>query len=159
MKVVLAGGAGMVGHNLAPLLVDSGAQVIAVDRNERNLRLLLRLNPRVEGHVGDLADAGAWADLLAGVDAVVDLKAQIASPDDTAFERNNVRAQERLLEACRAHKVPHLVHLSSTVVISVAKDAYADSKRAAEEMVRTSGVPYTILRPALMYGCFDVKHL
>jgi nucleoside-diphosphate-sugar epimerase len=159
MKVVLAGGAGMVGHNLAPLLLDSGARVIAIDKNEPNLRLLHRLNPRLEAHHADVSDAGGWADLLAGVDAVVDLKAQIASPDDAAFERNNVLAQERLLEACRAHAVPHLVHLSSTVVISVGRDAYSDSKRAAEEMVRKSGVPHTILRPPLMYGCFDVKHL
>lgn len=159
MKVVLAGGAGMVGHNLAPLLLHAGARVIALDKNQQNLDLLRRLNPRVEAHHADLSEGGAWTDLLAGVDAVVDLKAQIASPDETAFARNNVRAQERLLEACRAHAVRHLVHLSSTVVISVAKDAYTESKRAAEEMVRHSAVPHTILRPALMYGCFDVKHL
>jgi uncharacterized protein YbjT (DUF2867 family) len=64
-----------------------------------------------------------------------------------------------VLEACRRHRVPHVVHLSSSVVISVAKDAYTESKRAAEEMVRASGLPHTILRPPLMFGCFDAKHL
>jgi len=159
MNVILAGGAGMVGQNLAPLLLDAGIRVVAIDKNERNLLLLGRLNPHLEPYAADLSEAGAWTELLTGAHAVVDLKAQIASPDDTAFERNNVRAQQHLLEACQAHTVSHLVHLSSTVVISMARDPYAESKRAAEEMVRRSAVPYTILRPALMYGCFDVKHL
>ena len=158
-KIVLAGGAGMVGQNLTPLLLEAGARVIAVDKNEKNLRLLARLNPGLEAHTADLAEEGPWTDLLRGAEAVVDLKAQIASPDYEVFERNNVRTQQRLLDACRAHHVPHLVHLSSSVVISVARDGYSESKRAAEELVKASGVPHTILRPPLMFGCFDVKHL
>jgi len=158
-KIVLAGGAGMVGQNLAPLLLESGARVVALDKNDSNLGLLARLNPGLEAHRADLATDGEWAALFAGADAVIDLKAQIASPDPEVFQRNNVRTQERVLEACRAHRVPHIVHLSSSVVISVAKDGYSESKRAAEEMVRASGLPHTILRPPLMFGCFDAKHL
>lgn len=156
---MLAGGAGMVGQNLAPLLLETGARVVALDKNEHNVRLLERLNPGIEVHVADLAAEGGWSGLFGGADAVVDLKAQIASPDPGVFERNNVLTQRHLLEACRAHAVPHLVHLSSSVVISVGKDGYTESKRAAEEMVRASGLPWTILRPPLMFGCFDVKHL
>ena len=158
-KILLAGGAGMVGQNLAPLLLEAGDRVVALDKNEANLGLLARLNPGIDAHRVDLAEPGPWRDLFAGASAVIDLKAQIASPDDAVFERNNVRTQEQLLDACRAHGVPHLVHLSSSVVISVARDGYAESKRAAEEMVRRSGLPFTILRPALMFGCFDAKHL
>jgi nucleoside-diphosphate-sugar epimerase len=158
-KIVLAGAAGMVGQNLTPLLVESGAHVVALDKNQHNLRLLARLNPGIAAHVVDLAEDGPWPALFAGAAAVVDLKAQIASTDNDVFERNNVRAQERLIEACRTHRIPHLVHLSSSVVISVGKDGYAESKRAAEEMVVRSGLPCTILRPPLMFGCFDVKHL
>ena len=158
-KILLAGGAGMVGQNLTPLLLESGAHVVAIDKNTNNLALLQRLNPRLETHQADLAEDGPWTTLLAGVDAVVDLKAQIATPDHEVFQRNNVRTQQRLLDACRAHHVPHLIHLSSSVVISVARDGYSESKRAAEEMVRAGGVPHTILRPPLMFGCFDVKHL
>lgn len=158
-RIVLAGGAGMVGQNLTPLLVGSGAHVVALDKNDNNLSLLARLNPGIEAHAVDLAAKGDWPRLFAGADGVVDLKAQIASPDHEVFERNNVQTQQRLLDACRAHAVPHIVHLSSSVVISVAKDGYSESKRAAERMVAASGLPCTILRPALMFGCFDVKHL
>src|SRR5690349_10504941 len=115
-KIVLAGGAGMVGQNLTPLVLGTGAQVVALDKNENNLRLLERLNPGLEVHVADLAEDGSWVDVFAGAEAVVDLKAQIATPDHEVFQRNNVRTQQRLIDACRKHRIPHLVHLSSSVV-------------------------------------------
>ncbi len=158
-RIVVAGGAGFVGQNLAPLLLEAGHQVVAIDKNAANLALLARLNPGVETCAADLSEPGAWAGSLAGADAVVDLKAQIAAKDTAKFEQNNVRAQEQILDACRAHAVPHLVHLSTSAVLSVARDGYSDSKRHAEQRVHGSGVPHTILRPALMYGPFDVKHL
>jgi len=158
-RVVLAGGAGLVGCNLTPMLLDAGVHVVAIDKNRRNLELLQTLGRGIEAHVADMADDGPWTALFAGADAVVDLKAQIAAPSVEVFVRNNVAAQRFILEACRRHRVPHLVHLSSSAVLSVAKDGYAESKRAAEALVRNSGVPHTILRPSLMYGCFDVKHL
>jgi nucleoside-diphosphate-sugar epimerase len=157
--IVLAGGAGFVGQNLAPLLLEAGNRVVALDKNPDNLGLLARLNPGLEAHVADLSQDGPWEGVLAGADAVVDLKAQIAALDVGLFARNNVLTQQRLLAACSAQRVRHLVHLSSSVVLSVVRDAYSDSKRDAERLVRESGVPHTILRPPLMYGAFDVKHL
>ena len=41
----------------------------------------------------------------------------------------------------------------------MAKDTYSETKRQAEQLVRQSDVPFTMLRPPLMFGCFDVKHL
>jgi nucleoside-diphosphate-sugar epimerase len=157
--VVLAGGAGMVGQNLTPLLQARGDRVVVLDKNRPNLALLARLNPGVETHLADLAEPGPWMDLFGGAAAVVDLKAQIAAPGPELFERNNVRAQRHILEACRRASIRHLIHLSSSVVISVARDAYSETKRQAERLVRESGVLFTTLRPPLMFGCFDVKHL
>jgi len=132
---------------------------VAVDRNVHNLEILARRAPGIETHVADLAEPGGWEELLAGADAVVDLKAQITSPALEVHERNNVVAGRRVLDACGRHGVPHLVHLSSSVVISVANDAYTRSKRVAERAVRESDVPHTVLRPPLLYGHFDVKHV
>jgi nucleoside-diphosphate-sugar epimerase len=158
-RIVLAGGAGFVGQNLAPLLLERGERVVALDKHAGNLRLLARLNPGLEAVRADLSQDGDWDVHFAGADAVVDLKAQIASRDPALFARNNVRTQERILAACRAHRVQHLLHLSSSAVLSVVRDAYSESKREAEALVRDAGVPLTILRPPLMYGPFDVKHL
>jgi nucleoside-diphosphate-sugar epimerase len=157
--VLVAGAAGLVGQNLVPLLLGEGHAVTALDKNGENLELLARLNPGVDARRADLAEEGPWIERFAGAEAVVDLKAQITAARPEPFQRNNVQAQRWLLEACRRHGTPHLVHLSSSVVISVASDAYTESKRQAEQMVVRSGVPHTILRPPLLFGCFDAKHL
>src|SRR5215813_10749208 len=97
-RVVLAGGAGLVGCNLTPLLLDAGVHVVAIDKNRRNLELLQTLGRGIEAHVADMADDGPWTGLFAGADAVVDLKAQIAAPSVEVFVRNNVAAQRFILE-------------------------------------------------------------
>ncbi|MET0185233.1 MAG: NAD-dependent epimerase/dehydratase family protein, partial [Achromobacter sp.] len=55
--------------------------------------------------------------------------------------------------------VPHTVHISSSVVESVAKDDYTNTKRAQEKIVLASGINTVVLRPTLMFGWFDRKHL
>ena len=51
------------------------------------------------------------------------------------------------------------MHVSSSVIESSANDDYSKSKARQEELVVKSGLPYTVLRPTLMFGWFDRKHL
>ena len=64
-----------------------------------------------------------------------------------------------MLDAIRAGQVEQLVHISSSVVESVADDYYTNTKKAQEQMVRESGIASPVLRPTLMFGWFDRKHL
>ncbi len=63
-----------------------------------------------------------------------------------------------MIEAVRA-KRPYVVHLSSSVVESAADDWYVQSKDAQEKLVVELGLPVVVLRPTLMFGWFDRKHL
>jgi hypothetical protein len=56
---------------------------------------------------------------------------------------------------------PAAVHryISSSVVNSRAVDFYTETKKAQEALVLASGLPCTVLRPTLMFGWFDRKHL
>jgi len=157
--IVVTGAAGLVGQNLVPLLRERGHRVVAFDKNRTNLTILEQLNPGVAAEHVDLSRPGPWQERFAGASAVVDLKAQITALEHNTFERHNVEAGRLVLEACERHAVPHLVHLSSSVVISVADDGYTRSKRRGEELVRNGRAPFTVLRPPLLYGCFDAKHL
>jgi nucleoside-diphosphate-sugar epimerase len=51
------------------------------------------------------------------------------------------------------------VHISSSVVESVSNDYYTNTKKEQEDMVLESGISAPILRPTLMFGWFDRKHL
>jgi nucleoside-diphosphate-sugar epimerase len=158
-QIVVTGAAGMVGQNLVPRLLASGHSVKAIDKAQGALRVLGERAPGASLHLADLAEDGIWMDLLAGADVVIDLKAQITSPDRALHERNNAVATSKVLTACERHGTLKLIHMSSSVVISKAKDAYTESKRRGEEAVRASRTPHTILRPPLMFGPGDIKHL
>jgi len=140
------------------MLVEEGYSVVALDRNN-NLSLLQRLNPSVICIKTDVSEKGSWQDEFKDADCVIQLHAQIASTSSEPFVKSNVDGVKNVLEACKKYKIKNLVHISSSVVISVANDDYTRTKRAGEELVKNGGIPFTILRPPLMFGCFDSKHL
>lgn len=158
-KVVVLGGAGLVGQNLVPLLTEEFT-VCVVDKGENNLRILKEINPQVKVLAEDLTKPGQWRNELVEADFVISLNAQISSLDDDDFYRNNVRATEKVLAELE-EKNPHvrLVHVSSSVVNSLAVDSYSSTKRIQEQLVEDSGLATTILRPTLMFGPLDRKHL
>ena len=51
------------------------------------------------------------------------------------------------------------MHISSSVVESVADDHYTNTKKEQERIVLESGINCVVLRPTLMFGWFDRKHL
>ena len=159
-KIVVTGAAGLVGQNLLTIMRERPDwSVVAVDKHLHNLKILERLHPRTEVVHADLAERGSWSSAFAGADVVVQLHAQITGKGRVPFERNNLQATRNVLDAMNEHDVPFLVHVSSSVVNSVARDHYTNTKRAQEQMVRESGVAHCILRPTLMFGWFDPKHL
>lgn len=158
--IVLTGAAGLVGQNLVVEMKAQGySNLIAIDKHAYNLDLLQKLHPDVRTHLADLAEPGDWENLFAGAACVVQLHAQITSKETAEFVRNNITATDRVLAACRRHSIPWLVHISSSVVNSVAIDDYTDTKRAQEKLVVDSGIAHCVLRPTLMFGWFDPKHL
>ena len=160
LKIVLPGGAGLVGQNLVARLKGEGYKdIVVLDKHQKNLEILKRVQPDITVHYADLAVPGDWAYHLVGADVVVMLQAQIGGNVYNEFVRNNVESTRCVLEAIKLHNVPYLVHISSSVVKSVADDFYTRSKIAQEELVLASGIQCPVLRPTLMFGWFDRKHL
>lgn len=159
-KIVLTGAAGLVGQNLIVEMKQQGyTQLVAIDKHEHNLDILRKLHPDVTTILADLAEPGEWTEAFAGTRLVVQLHAQITGKFRACFDRNNLKATERVLQACRDHQVPYVVHISSSVVNSVATDDYTETKKLQEAQVRRSGISHCVLRPTLMFGWFDPKHL
>lgn len=159
-KIVITGAAGLVGQNLVTLLVEQGfTRLVAIDKHAENLATLARLHPGVETLCADLAEPGGWAQRFEGARIVVQLHAQIAGKHSSLFERNNLEATRRVLAVLKSLPDVYLVHASSSVVNSVAQDDYVSSKTAQERLVRESGLRHCVLRPTLMFGWFDPKHL
>ncbi|MFH1398666.1 MAG: NAD-dependent epimerase/dehydratase family protein [Candidatus Woesearchaeota archaeon] len=155
-KVVVTGAAGLVGQNL---MFELGKyDVLAVDKHEHNLAILKKYHPEVKTLCVDLSSYGEWEKGFKA-DYLIILHAHIVDRYSDAFVRDNITATKNVLRAAKKHGIKYIVHLSSSVVISTAKDDYTKTKRKQEELVRRCGIAYTIFRPPLMFGWFDKKHL
>ncbi len=160
MKVVVTGAAGLVGQNLVPRLKRCGGlQIVAIDKHPANTRILRELHPEITVVEADLAQPGDWQQAVRGADSVVIGHAQIGGLVEEEFTRNNIVASERLLEVLARQRHCQLVHISSSVVNSAAVDWYTETKKQQESLVRASGHACVVLRPTLMFGWFDRKHL
>jgi nucleoside-diphosphate-sugar epimerase len=160
IKIILPGGAGLVGQNLIALLQSKGyTNVIVLDKHKSNLNVLRKVHPTIAAEYADLAEPGDWIKHFEGADVVVMLQAQIGGNDYSEFVRNNIESSRLILDAIKAYQVPYLVHVSSSVVESVSDDFYTQTKIAQEQLVLSSGIACPVLRPTLMFGWFDRKHL
>jgi nucleoside-diphosphate-sugar epimerase len=158
-RILVTGAAGLVGQNLVLMLRQRGYDdIVAVDKHAGNLQVLRRLVPEARIRVADLAEPGEWEALFDPQTVVVVLHAQITAKYPAEFVRNNVEATRRVLEAIERRGAAFVVHVSSSVVNSVANDQYTNTKKTQETLVRESAVPHCVLRPTLMFGWFDPKH-
>jgi len=158
-KLVVTGAAGLVGQNLVLMLREAGySHVTAIDKQGANLRLLAELNPEVRCVEADLAAPGAWEAEFEGAATALVLHAQITGKTSRPFQRNNIQASRLVFDAIARARVPFTVHVSSSVVNSVADDDYTNTKKVQERMFLDSGLAGCVLRPTLMYGWFDPKH-
>ncbi|WP_342105382.1 NAD(P)-dependent oxidoreductase [Methylobacterium sp. SI9] len=159
-RVLITGGAGLVGQNLIPRFKARGfTDIVVIDKAAANAAILKEHHPDVDVIVADLAVDDGWQDKLAGLDALVHAHAQIGGLVSEEFVRNNITASERVMAAAKAHAVPYLVNISSSVVNSLAVDDYTETKKAQEALVLATGIPQIVLRPTLMFGWFDRKHV
>ncbi|MBT8537137.1 NAD-dependent epimerase/dehydratase family protein [Polynucleobacter paneuropaeus] len=160
MKILILGGAGLVGQNLVARLIMKGFKnLIVIDKNKQNLDILLSVQPDILGVHADLSKPGNWESYFNSADAVVMLQAQIGGLFYQEFFDNNVKSTGLILDQVKSKNIPCLVHISSSVVESIADDFYTRSKIEQEKMVLASNIPCPILRPTLMFGWFDRKHL
>jgi nucleoside-diphosphate-sugar epimerase len=160
IKILLPGGAGLVGQNLVARLRAKGyTNIIVLDRHQKNLATLKSIQPEITVEYADLSKLGSWQKYFADADVVVMLQAQIGGLFYQEFVANNVSSTSLILDEIRSKKIPYLVHISSSVVESSADDFYTRIKIEQEALVVQSGIECPILRPTLMFGWFDRKHL
>jgi nucleoside-diphosphate-sugar epimerase len=171
VKALVTGATGFVGGHLVERLRAEGHEVTALVRSPAKAARLLELGVRLER--GDLHDLPALERASAGQDAIFHVAGSVAARDEAAYLAGNRDGTRNVIRAAEASGAPRFVHVSSMAaggpsrkgVPMTADDpphpvtAYGRSKLAAEEVVRASGLPWTILRPPTIYGPNDRDNL
>ncbi len=165
-RVMVTGATGFCGRPLVARLAAARYEVRAVVRRAPAASLPAGVEAVLQQ---DLASPVAWEPLLAGVDAIVHLAGMAHAGRGIAEERYdlvNRRATAELAQAAQQAGVRHFVFVSSVRAQSgpaadhalTERDApqpsgaYGRSKLAAETAVAACGVPFTVVRPVLVYG-------
>jgi dihydroflavonol-4-reductase len=177
-RVAITGASGLLGGNLAALLVADGHQVVATRRAGTKVAHLDDL--AIEWREADLGSSEALARAFAGVDAVFHCAAAVATNRDVTpeLQEANVAGTQRVIDACLAAKVARLVHCSSVVAVGISTngvpcdetaewnfdreglaDGYSITKRDAERLVNAAGdrLDCVIVNPAYMFGPRDAR--
>jgi uncharacterized protein YbjT (DUF2867 family) len=128
MKIVVIGGTGLIGSKLVTLLRARGHEALAASPNSG-----------VNTLTGEGLDAA-----LAGADVVVDVANSPSFADDAVLEFFTTSGRN-LLAAARRAGVKHHVALSVVGTQRLADSGYFRAKIAQEELIRASGLPYTIV--------------
>ena len=135
-KIILCGGAGLVGQNLVHRLISEGYKnIIVIDKHKNNLCILKKNCPRISTIESDLSTIGDWVKSFEGAEVLVMLQAQIGGNNFEDFENNNVKATKNIIENYKKYNISRLIHVSSSVVQSVATDFYTQTKSLQENLV------------------------
>lgn len=159
-KIIIPGGAGLVGQNTVTDLINQGyTNLVVLDKHKKNVEILKSMHPNITVECVDLADEGPWERHFENAEIVVQLQAQIGASSLEPFIRNNIDSTKNIIKVIKKYNVPYTIHFSSSVVESVADDWYTNTKKEQEKLMIESGLKCVILRPTLMFGWFDRKHL
>jgi nucleoside-diphosphate-sugar epimerase len=149
MIVAITGANGFIGRHLCAAFRSHGHEVREIVRADFANRL---------------------SSLIDGADIVVHAAAATRAPTLDALRDANVGLTEKVLTAANAAHVSRFVYISSQAAAGPAAnrdtpiteadppapiEAYGRAKREAEVLVASSGLPFTILRPATVYGPGD----
>ncbi len=140
MKVIVFGGAGLLGSAIATELRSHGHQVVTAGRTGCDVAVDYRY-----GNTPEL-----FADLVRGADIVVNAAGILIERGDNTFAAVHIAAPTALFKACQAERVARIVHISSLGVGTGIAGAYMASKLAAEQALQAGSVDYAIVRPALL---------
>lgn len=153
MKVLLTGATGFVGAEIAKQLGQAGHPVRRLVRAGRPRRETPASGS--EFQPGDVTDAASLKGACDGIQAVIHLVGIISEVGGQTFEKVHTQGTKNLLAEAQRAGVRRFVQMSALGTRPNAPSRYHQSKWAAEESVRGSGLDYTIFRPSLVYGPRD----
>ena len=163
MTVLITGGTGLVGTRLLRRLVAAGIDCRAIVRPGKHVA------SGVTPVDGDLLNPETLPKAVDGVGAVSHLAAVLRTPDSEQIQQVNVEGTKNLIDAVRTHAPNARVIMASTNLVYNAdlprpareddptnpQLPYPASKVIAERALRESGLTWSILRFAFVYGDGD----
>jgi NADH dehydrogenase len=148
MKVFITGGSGFVGSHIAEELMDRGHELVALVRRAGSL-------PGAGEIVGDVTRPETFPpDKLRGCEAAIHLAGIIREfpQKGITFRQVHVEGTRNVVEACRRAGIPKILHMSALGEGYRSGSLFQRTRAHAEDLVRSSGLDWTIFKPSTILG-------
>jgi NADH dehydrogenase len=155
MRIAITGGTGFVGRHLARRLIGQGHQVVLISRGVDDRDGSIRSAAGTRFAPVGTDDVGRLAEAFAGCDAVAHCAGINREVGTQTYERVHVRGTRNVVEAASRAGAKKVVLLSFLRARPGCGSGYHESKWAAEEIIRASGLDYTVLKAGVIYGPGD----
>lgn len=146
-KVFITGGGGFVGSAVISEVLSRRKDVVGLV----NRKAIAEQGGRVASMKGGLFGA-PLAEAMAGCIAIIHLVGIIAEKGEANFQKIHVEGTRRMIEAARQAGVRRFVQMSALGTRANAVSQYHRTKFTAEQLVRESGLDWTIFRPSMIHG-------
>jgi uncharacterized protein YbjT (DUF2867 family) len=154
MKIAITGGTGFVGSHFAKRVLADGHEVVLISRSAGSQANVP--HPPAATHVtSDFSDADILASAFAGCDAIAHCAGINREIGNQTFQRIHVDGTRNVVEAAQRAGVRRIALMSFLRARPACGSPYHESKWAAEEIVRSSGLDYTIVKAGMVYGRGD----
>jgi uncharacterized protein YbjT (DUF2867 family) len=150
MKIAITGGTGFIGSHLAKRLSVEGHEVVVLGRKQPGNE-----NASIQFRAGDLSGVTSLIAAFEGCDAVAHCAGINREIGKQTYKRVHLEATTNVVAAARAVGARKVVLMSFLRARPNCGSLYHESKWTAEEIVRSSGLDYTIIRAGVVYGRGD----
>ncbi len=155
MKIAITGGTGFVGRHLARKLTANGHQVVLISRGVDHRDPTIRELAGATFAAIGTNDPSALIQAFQGCDAVAHLGGINREIGEQTYANVHVQGTQNVVDAAKQAGVAMILLLSFLRARPDCGSPYHESKFAAEEIVRASGLDYTIFKAGVIYGSGD----
>lgn len=148
----MTGATGFIGSHVVSHLLSRGYTVSALVRDAKSAVEKLEGADLCEGQ---LSDTPSLARCFQNCDAVVHCVGIHREDNSTSFESVHTQGTRNLVSALHQSHVTRVVHLSFLQARPFLSSPYHHTKWQAEELLRDSGLEYTVLKPGIVFGKGD----
>jgi len=156
-KILVLGGAGFLGKAVVDNLLEVGARVLVLTRNENKIKLskTSALPGQFEIISANIFEEGILEKYIQDKYAVINLCGILFESEDNEFEKIHSYLPDLISKICKKCNVENFVHVSALGSSMKSKSLYSRTKALGEKSVLKNFKNSVVLKPSIIFGKGD----